>query len=65
MEDLAKKIKKFGKVSLFSTFKEKGSVSKEYIVTLFLAILELTNNKGIRLYQDNKYGDIIITQERK
>jgi len=65
MEDLAKKIKKFGKVSLFSTFKEKGSVSKEYIVTLFLAILELTNNKGIRLYQDNKFGDIIITQERK
>jgi len=32
---------------------------------LFLAVLELTNNKGIRLYQDNKYGDIIITQERK
>ncbi len=65
MEDLARKIKKFGKVSLFNTFKEKESISKEYIVTLFLAILELTNNKGIRLYQDNKYSDIIITQEKK
>ena len=66
MEDIAKKIKKFGKVSLFNTFKEKENISKEYIVTLFLAILELTGNKGIKLYQDNKYGDIIITlQERK
>ena len=65
MEDLARKIKKSGKVSLFNTLKEKGSISKEYIITLFLAILELTNNKGIRLYQDNKYGDIIITQEKK
>ena len=65
MEDIARKIKKFGKVSLFNIFKEKESISKEYIVTLFLAILELTNNKGIRLYQDNKYSDIIITQEKK
>ncbi len=64
MEELAKKIKKFGKVSLFDTFKEKGNISKEYIITLFLALLELSNNKGLKVYQDNKYSDIII-QERK
>jgi segregation and condensation protein A len=66
MEDLAKKIKKFGKVSLFNTFKEKRSISKEYVITLFLAVLELSNNRGMKIYQDNVYGDIIITsQERK
>lgn len=66
MEDIAKKIRKYGKVSLFNTFKEKESISKEYIVTLFLAILELSNNKGMKIYQDNIFGDIIITsQERK
>jgi chromatin segregation and condensation protein Rec8/ScpA/Scc1 (kleisin family) len=46
--------------------KEKENISKEYIVTLFLAILELSNNKGMKIYQENIYGDIIITkQERK
>ena len=66
MEDIVKKIKKFGKVSLFNTLKEKENISKEYIVTLFLAILELSNNKGMKIYQENIYGDIIITkQERK
>jgi segregation and condensation protein A len=62
MEDIVKKIKKLGKVSLFNTFQEKESISKEYIVTLFLAILELSNNKGMKIYQDNIYGDIIIAK---
>jgi len=55
-------LKKFGKVSLFNTLKEKENISKEYIVTLFLAILELSNNKGMKIYQENIYGDIIITK---
>jgi chromatin segregation and condensation protein Rec8/ScpA/Scc1 (kleisin family) len=27
-----------------------------------LAILELSNNKGMKIYQENIYGDIIITK---
>lgn len=60
IDELTRKIKKFGKVSLFSTFKEKESITKEYIITLFLAVLELSNKEGIKLYQDRAYDDIII-----
>jgi len=65
MEELMKKIKKFGKISLFDTFKEKQKISKEYVITLFLAVLELTNNRGIKIYQDRQYGDIIICRQEK
>ncbi|NLK64807.1 MAG: segregation/condensation protein A [Tissierellia bacterium] len=66
MEELTKKVRKFRQVSLFNTFKEKKSISKEYVITLFLAVLELSNNRGMKIYQDNVHGDIIITsQERK
>lgn len=61
MEDLVKQIKNFGKVSLFNTINEKETISKEYVITMFLAVLELSNNKGMKIYQDNIYGDIIIT----
>lgn len=60
MDELTKKIKKYGKVSLFSTFKEKETISKEYVITLFLAVLELSNKQGMKIYQDNTYSDIII-----
>ena len=65
MEELMKKIKKFGKISLFDTFKEKQKISKEYVITLFLAVLELTNNRGMKIYQDRQYGDIIICRQEK
>ncbi|HHZ00573.1 MAG TPA: segregation/condensation protein A [Sedimentibacter sp.] len=65
MEELMKKIKKFGKISLFDTFKEKQRISKEYVITLFLAVLELTNNRGMKIYQDRQYGDIIICRQEK
>lgn len=61
MEVLVKQIKNFGKVSLFNTINEKETISKEYVITMFLAVLELSNNKGMKIYQDNIYGDIIIT----
>jgi AcrR family transcriptional regulator len=53
------------KVSLFDTFKEKPYISKEYVITLFLALLELTNNRGMKIYQDKLYGDIIISPGEK
>ncbi|HKM00644.1 MAG TPA: segregation/condensation protein A [Sedimentibacter sp.] len=61
MDDITKKVKKFGRASLFSIFEEKESISKEYIITLFLAVLELSNKQGMRIYQDNTYSDIIIS----
>lgn len=61
MDDIIKKVKKFGKVSLFNTFKEKASISREYVITLFLAVLELSNKQGMKIYQDSMYGDIIIS----
>lgn len=60
MEDLVDEVDKFGKVSLFNTFEKKKSISKEYIITLFLAILELSNKQSMKLCQDDIYGDIII-----
>lgn len=60
-EELMKKIKKFGKVSLFETFKEKSSLTKEYVVTTFLAVLEISNKQEIKIYQNDTYSDIIIS----
>ena len=65
MEEVLKKIKESGKVSLFDTFKEKPYISNEYVITLFLALLELTNNRGMKIYQDKLYGDIIISPGEK
>ena len=61
MDDIIKKVKIFGRVSLFNTFKEKGSISREYVITLLLAVLELSNKQGMKIYQDNMYGDIIVS----
>lgn len=58
--DILNKLKTSGKVSLFSIFREKESINKEYIITTFLAFLELSNKKNIKICQTDLYGDIII-----
>lgn len=61
IEFLMKKIKKYGRISLFSTFKEQGTVTKEFIITTFLAVLELSNKQGMKIYQNYTYSDILIS----
>lgn len=60
VEELLKKLKKSGRVSLFETFKEKENLTREYIVTTFLAVLELSNKQDMKIYQLDTYSDIII-----
>ena len=60
VDELMKKIKATGRVSLFSTIKEKNRISKEYVITTFLAFLELSNKQGMKIYQTDTYSDIII-----
>ena len=62
---LFKKVKKQGQISLFQTFKESAKINKEYIITTFLAVLVLSTRQGIQVYQDNTFGDILITSFRK
>lgn len=59
-EELMKKLRRNNRVSLFSTFKDKDQLTKEYVVTIFLAILELSNKLGVKIYQVDTYSDIII-----
>lgn len=59
IDELMKKLKATGRVSLFTTFKEKSRITKEYVITTFLAVLELSN-KGMKIYQTDTYSDIII-----
>jgi segregation and condensation protein A len=59
VDELMKRLKTTGRVSMFATFREKEDLTKEYVITTFLAILELSN-KGMKLYQSDTYGDIII-----
>lgn len=60
VDELLKKLKLSGRVSLFSTFREKQQITKEYVITTFLAVLEISNKQGMKIYQDNTYSDIII-----
>ncbi|MDF2616183.1 MAG: segregation/condensation protein [Sedimentibacter sp.] len=60
VDELLKKIKLSGRVSLFSTFREKQKITKEYVITTFLAVLEISNKQGMKIYQDDTYSDIII-----
>ena len=55
-----KKLRRNNRVSLFSTFKDKKQLTKEYVVTTFLAILEISNKLGVKIYQVDTYSDIII-----
>lgn len=61
VEDLLKKIKKYGRISLFSTFKEHGIITKEYVITTFLAVLELSSKQGMKVCQNYTFSDILIT----
>lgn len=60
VDELLKKLKFTGRVSLFSTFREKQQITKEYVITTFLAVLEISNKQGMKIYQDDTYSDIII-----
>lgn len=60
VDELLKKLKLSGRVSLFSTFREKQQITKEYVITTFLAVLEISNKQGMKIYQDDTYSDIII-----
>jgi len=60
IEELTKKLEKTGRVSLFTTFREKKQITKEYVVTTFLAVLELSNKQSMKIFQTDTYSDIII-----
>ena len=60
VDDLMKKLKINGRVSLFSTLKEQSRITKEYVITSFLAVLEVSNIPGIRVCQDYTFSDILI-----
>lgn len=61
VDDLLKKIKKYGRISLFNTFKEHGQITKEYVITTFLAVLELSSKQGMKVCQNYTFSDILIT----
>ncbi len=60
VDDFMKKIKSNGRISLFNTLKEQGKITKEYVITSFLAVLEISNKQGIKICQDNTFSDILI-----
>lgn len=60
VDELMKKLKLTGRVSMFATFNEKELITKEYVITTFLAILELSNKQGMKILQTDTYSDIII-----
>lgn len=60
VDELMKKLKTTGRVSLFATLGEKKKITKEYVITTFLAFLELSNKQGMKIYQTDTYSDIII-----
>lgn len=64
VEELLKKLKKTGRVSLFETFKEKQNLTKEYVITNFLAVLELSSKEDVKILQLDTYSDIIIIAAR-
>ena len=56
VDDLLKKIKESKKISLFSLIKTK--MRREYIIVIFLSILELSKMKNIKIFQNNIFSDI-------
>lgn len=60
VDDLMKKLKSNGRISLFEILKEQKRITKEYVITSFLAVLEVSNKPGIRVYQDDTFSDILI-----
>jgi len=60
VDDLMNRLKINGRISLFEIIKEQSNITKEYVITSFLAVLEVSNKPGIRVYQDNTFSDILI-----
>jgi len=60
VDDLMKRLKDYGRVSLFNTLKEQSRITKEYVITSFLAVLEVSNKPGIKVEQDGTFSDILI-----
>lgn len=60
MDNLMKKLKENGRVSLFNTIKDQAKITKEFIITNFLAVLEISNRPDIKIYQNETYSDILI-----
>lgn len=62
VDNILIKLKKESKVSVFELFKEKSNtiLTKEYIVSVFLAVLELSKMKDITIVQNHTFSDIDI-----
>lgn len=59
-DELMEKVKVNGRVSLFSTIRLKREITKEYVITIFLAFLELSNKQDMKIYQTDTYSDILL-----
>lgn len=64
IDNIRIKLKKMKCISVFEMFKEKQNIynNKEYVVSVFLAILELSKSKGICIVQKENFSDILIKQ---
>jgi len=63
VDEFMKKLKNHGRISLFNTIKEHGKITKEYVITTFLALLELSNKQGMKIYQNDTFSDILIISD--
>lgn len=62
VDNIMSRLKENKSVSVFSLFNENKNkvTTKEYVVSVFLAVLELSKIKNIKIMQDNNFGDIEI-----
>ena len=62
VEDILKRLESRETLSIYSLFREHKDISnfKEYVVTVFLALLELSKKKDLAVKQDRSFGDIEI-----
>lgn len=62
VDNILERLKKNKSVSVFSLFTENKSKvnTKEYVVSIFLAVLELSKDKNIKIVQDCNFSDIEI-----
>ncbi len=66
VDDIMVKLKKNKSVSVFSLFDEINSKinKKEYVVSVFLAVLELSKDKDIKIVQVENFSDILILYDQ-
>ena len=66
-DDILAKLKKNSRVSVFGIFNDfSGDVGlKEYVISVFLAILELSKDKHIKIYQKDNFTDIELVYAEK